>query len=82
MAFPVADVGQGVAEESRAAVGDAALAVWTTTAWTLPANQAVAVNGEVEYALVEATPKVRRRVGVNRGDVLVENACYVVGLLG
>jgi isoleucyl-tRNA synthetase len=28
------------------------LVIWTTTPWTLPANQAVAVNPELEYALV------------------------------
>ena len=28
------------------------LAIWTTTPWTLPANQAVAVNPEVEYVAV------------------------------
>lgn len=26
--------------------------IWTTTAWTLPANQAVSFNAELEYALV------------------------------
>ncbi len=30
------------------------LLVWTTTPWTLPSNQAVAVNPDVDYALVEA----------------------------
>lgn len=29
------------------------LVVWTTTPWTLPSNQAVAVNPEVEYVVVE-----------------------------
>lgn len=27
--------------------------IWTTTPWTLPGNQAVALNPEVEYAIVE-----------------------------
>ncbi len=27
--------------------------IWTTTPWTLPANQAVALNPELEYAVVE-----------------------------
>ncbi|HEX4871766.1 MAG TPA: isoleucine--tRNA ligase [Nevskiaceae bacterium] len=30
----------------------AALVIWTTTPWTLPANQAVAVNASLRYALV------------------------------
>ena len=33
---------------------DAYLLVWTTTPWTLPSNQAVAVNPDVEYVLVAA----------------------------
>ncbi len=34
---------------------DGALAlIWTTTPWTLPSNLALAVNPEVDYALVEA----------------------------
>ena len=31
------------------------LVIWTTTPWTLPANQAVALQPEFRYALVEAT---------------------------
>jgi isoleucyl-tRNA synthetase len=37
------------------------LLVWTTTPWTLPSNQAVAVNPEVEYVCVQA-PDGRRYV--------------------
>ena len=33
---------------------DAYLLVWTTTPWTLPSNQAVAVNRDVSYVLVAA----------------------------
>ena len=29
------------------------VAIWTTTPWTLPANQAVAVHPQFDYALVE-----------------------------
>ena len=32
----------------------AALAIWTTTPWTIPANAAVAVNADLQYVLVEA----------------------------
>ncbi len=34
---------------------ETALLAWTTTPWTLPGNVAVAVGGEIEYALVERT---------------------------
>jgi len=32
-----------------------AILVWTTTPWTLPANQAVAFNSSIEYALVRCS---------------------------
>jgi isoleucyl-tRNA synthetase len=34
-------------------VGPMSVVIWTTTPWTLPANQAVALNPELEYALVQ-----------------------------
>jgi len=33
--------------------GDLSIVIWTTTPWTLPANQGVAVNPELEYAVVQ-----------------------------
>jgi isoleucyl-tRNA synthetase len=33
--------------------GDVALVIWTTTPWTLPANQAVALNPEFDYQLLQ-----------------------------
>ena len=33
--------------------GDVAVVIWTTTPWTLPANQAVALNPEFEYQLIQ-----------------------------
>ncbi len=55
------DVGFECAEPGKlaAAFGLSALAkpafavIWTTTAWTIPANQALNLNPELEYALVE-----------------------------
>jgi len=35
-------------------LANAALAVWTTTPWTMPANLAVAVNDRMDYSLVQA----------------------------
>ncbi|MEJ2384168.1 MAG: class I tRNA ligase family protein, partial [Xanthomonadales bacterium] len=32
--------------------GDTGIPIWTTTPWTLPANEAVALNAELEYVLV------------------------------
>ena len=33
--------------------GPVSVVIWTTTPWTLPANQAVALNPELEYAVVQ-----------------------------
>ena len=35
------------------ALGDVFAVIWTTTAWTIPANQAINLNPELEYALVD-----------------------------
>ncbi len=35
------------------AVGDVFAVIWTTTAWTIPANQALNLNPELDYALVD-----------------------------
>jgi isoleucyl-tRNA synthetase len=32
-----------------------ALAIWTTTPWSLPANQALCVNGDLEYSVVRTS---------------------------
>ncbi|MCA7000396.1 isoleucine--tRNA ligase [Dickeya solani] len=33
--------------------GDVALVIWTTTPWTLPANRAISLNAEFDYALIQ-----------------------------
>jgi isoleucyl-tRNA synthetase len=42
---------------------DGFLIVWTTTPWTLPANLAVAVNSEVDYATVKYRRNGQDRIG-------------------
>jgi len=34
-------------------IGDIFAVIWTTTAWTIPANQAINLNPEIDYALVD-----------------------------
>ncbi|MFW5825166.1 MAG: isoleucine--tRNA ligase [Marinobacter sp.] len=34
--------------------GDVSVVIWTTTPWTIPANQAVSLHGGLDYALVQA----------------------------
>ncbi|WP_099023058.1 isoleucine--tRNA ligase [Mycolicibacterium palauense] len=56
---PAITVGFTIASEAPGALAGAHLLVWTTTPWTLPSNQAVAVHPEVSYVLV-AGPDDRR----------------------
>ena len=43
--------------------------VWTTTPWTLPANLAIAVHAEVQYAFIEYTRSGERRIGIVASDL-------------
>lgn len=55
--------------------GRVCVVIWTTTPWTLPANQAVSLNPEIDYALVQ--------VGQERmimASALVESVCARAGL--
>ncbi len=38
--------------------------IWTTTPWTLPSNQAVSLNGELEYALVKFDKGLGDELGI------------------
>ncbi len=48
--------------------GPLSVVIWTTTPWTLPANQAVALNPSLEYVVVQADgPQGRERLMVAEG---------------
>ena len=55
--FPVvdrADVARRFGlSQSLDGAGDLSVAIWTTTPWTLPANQSVTLHPEIQYALIE-----------------------------
>ncbi len=77
VAFRVADVadlerrmGVAVGQLGRAPVD---LVIWTTTPWTLPANQAVALRDEFRYVLVEAEHAAERPRLILAADLL--DAC-------
>lgn len=57
--FPVSGAREGTAAEKtlaeNPALADASFLAWTTTPWTLPSNEALAVHPEVTYALFKAT---------------------------
>ncbi|MBD2518370.1 isoleucine--tRNA ligase [Nostoc sp. FACHB-973] len=55
-AFAVTSLGEGVKSSLAEYLPDLGVAVWTTTPWTIPGNLAVAVNGDLDYAVVEVEP--------------------------
>jgi isoleucyl-tRNA synthetase len=59
---PAIDVGFKVADNEALSkafgvevAGDAYAVIWTTTPWTLPANQAVSVHPELDYDLIQTS---------------------------
>jgi len=52
-AFPVVSLAER-ASAFAPFLPDLAVAIWTTTPWTIPANLAVAVNGDLKYSVVES----------------------------
>jgi isoleucyl-tRNA synthetase len=51
-AFPAVKLTDGVKEVLTPFLPDLGVAVWTTTPWTIPGNLAVAVNPDLDYAVV------------------------------
>ena len=59
VAFPVVDVKDLAARVSLEEIaGPVMCPIWTTTPWTLPANQAVCLHPELIYVLVSADEKI------------------------
>ncbi|CAK9887480.1 MULTISPECIES: isoleucine--tRNA ligase [Pseudomonas] len=59
VAFPVADEAKLAAAFGLAALAKpASIMIWTTTPWTIPANQALNVHPEFKYALVDTGDKL------------------------
>ncbi len=49
--------------------GNTFILIWTTTPWTLPANQAVAVHPDFDYSAVKVSADALKRVGMKpEGD--------------
>ena len=79
------DVGFKCAEPEKLAAAfglerlakDAFAVIWTTTAWTIPANQALNLNPELDYALVDTERGI-----VLVAAVLVEKCLARFGLTG
>ena len=59
---------------------DVAVAIWTTTPWTLPASLAVSIGPELEYVLVEGPPRDGRRQWLVLAEALASKALARYGI--
>lgn len=53
IAFPVTNLSDKLYGFSQVDASRLAIVIWTTTPWTLPANEAIAVNSSIEYCVVQ-----------------------------
>ncbi|WP_296404923.1 isoleucine--tRNA ligase [Psychrobacter sp.] len=73
VAFDLVDPLQVLPQDSSADKTSAV--IWTTTPWTLPANQAIAVNADFEYSVVKTS-----KGNLILATDLIENALKSLGL--
>lgn len=57
-AFPIINASKDAAEILQPFLNNLGVAIWTTTPWTLPGNLAVALNPDLNYAVVEQSSDV------------------------
>jgi len=69
VAFDV-DTPSDALKEFHDADGGLRVAIWTTTPWTMPANLAIAVNPDLEYAVVEHEKTGRLLVAADLAESL------------
>jgi len=56
-AFPMTSLSDAVKSTLGEYLPNLGVTIWTTTPWTIPANLAIAVNGDLNYAVVEVGEK-------------------------
>jgi isoleucyl-tRNA synthetase len=68
--FPVANPGAFKSTFDLRLNAKVSFLIWTTTPWTLPANMAIAVNPEVEYAFVKYKQNEDWRLSIVASDLV------------
>ena len=82
VSFPVVDMAalENVTG-SLAGDGDVAVVIWTTTPWTLPANQGVSVNPDLDYVVVSCVCNGRNQRLI-LAEALLEDTLAKAGIDG
>ncbi|GBG92644.1 hypothetical protein CBR_g56609, partial [Chara braunii] len=75
-AFKLTSLSDSCPEEMKSFLPDLGVAIWTTTPWTIPGNAAVAVNADLDYAVVELSDPAVDASGADEapGNDVGENA--------
>jgi isoleucyl-tRNA synthetase len=75
VAFDIVNVEKCAAIFNQKNLAKISAVIWTTTPWTLPANEAIAVHPEFEYALVKANDRY-----LILAEALVDNVMQRYGI--
>ncbi len=82
--FPVLDEAELLARcdhvPDKEGKGPISVVIWTTTPWTLPANQAVAVNPELDYVVVQCATDYHGPERLLLADALLKDAMVRYGI--
>ncbi|WP_044304604.1 isoleucine--tRNA ligase [Richelia intracellularis] len=79
-AFQVLALGNSHLHKLAGYLPNLAVAIWTTTPWTIPANLAVAVNPKLDYAVVEVQAEIMRFKYLIIAVDLAENLSETLGV--
>ncbi|NEO98586.1 MAG: isoleucine--tRNA ligase [Symploca sp. SIO2E9] len=77
-AFKITKLPAAATEQLQPFLPQLAVAIWTTTPWTIPGNLAVAVNPELNYAVVEVNQASPTQYLIVAAD-LVERLSEILG---
>ncbi|GAB4183398.1 MAG: isoleucine--tRNA ligase [Coleofasciculaceae cyanobacterium] len=77
-AFKMTEAADAVKEKLEPFLPELGVAIWTTTPWTLPGNLAVAVNPELNYAVVQVGSETPHKYLIVAAD-LVERLSQTLG---
>jgi isoleucyl-tRNA synthetase len=77
-AFRMTEAADAVKEKLEPFLPELGVAIWTTTPWTLPGNLAVAVNPELNYAVVQVGSETPYKYLIVAAD-LVERLSQTLG---
>ncbi|NET07236.1 MAG: isoleucine--tRNA ligase [Symploca sp. SIO2B6] len=69
-AFNITKLSAAATEQLQPFLPELAVAIWTTTPWTIPGNLAVAVNPELNYAVVEVSQTSPTRYLIVAADLV------------